>query len=231
MADLKNRKHLFFDLDDTLWDFEKNSSLVLQQLFCEFALEDKIKTDFQEFFDVYKTINHGLWVDYRNKRIDKEYLRNNRFDMAFRAFDHHNRDESLQLNEQYLSRAPKGRLLKEGCLDVLEYLRKKYTLHIITNGFKEVQQIKIDGAGLRQFFSNIIISEEHGSTKPDKKIFSLAESLAGATKSDCVMIGDNFECDILGATEAGWESVYFSEKQHDFKGNAISNLKELKNFF
>ncbi|HOZ88448.1 MAG TPA: YjjG family noncanonical pyrimidine nucleotidase [Bacteroidia bacterium] len=231
MADLKSRKHLFFDLDDTLWDFEKNSSLVLQELFLEFALEEKIKTDFSEFFSVYKTINHGLWADYRNKQIDKEFLRNNRFDLAFRAFDHHNRSESLQLNEQYLLRAPKGKLLKEGCLDVLQYLQKKYTLHIITNGFKEVQQVKIDGTGLRQFFSHIIISEEHGSTKPDKKIFTLAETLAGATKEDCVMIGDNFECDILGAADAGWESIYFSETAHDFKGNAIGSLQELKNFF
>jgi len=231
MADLKNRRHLFFDLDDTLWDFEKNSALVLEELFMEFELQHKVKTDFQNFYDAYKKINRLLWNDYRNKQIDKEFLRSQRFDLAFKEFAHHNFEESLLLNEQYLSRAPNGKSLKEGCLDVLNYLQKNYTLHIITNGFKEIQQIKIDGCGLRDFFSHIIISEEHQLTKPDEKIFRLAESRAGAHKNECVMIGDNFDCDVNGALNAGWEAVYFSEGEHNYEGHAINKLEQLKGLF
>ncbi len=231
MAHLKNKSHLFFDLDDTLWDFEKNSKAVLRELFAEFNLSRKLKTDFDGFYEVYKRINQRLWTDYNRKLIDKEQLRHSRFDLAFRHFRHQNFDESLLVNEQYLHRAPKGKFLKEGCIEVLVYLGQRYQLHIITNGFREVQQIKIDGCGLRDFFSNIIISEEHGLNKPDPKIFSLADTLANASPEQCVMIGDNLECDIHGASNAGWESIYFSEQDHEFKGNAIRTLHELRNFF
>src|SRR5690606_13699455 len=112
----------------------------------------------------------------------------------------------------YLTRTPKGTLLKENCLDVLGYLKGKYQLHIITNGFKESQDIKITGSGLRDYFSQIIISDEHQLIKPEEKIFRLAEKLSGAEVADCVMIGDSLESDIAGAENAGWDAIYFNEK-------------------
>lgn len=231
MADLRSRKHLFFDLDDTLWDFEKNSSAVLADLFREFELANKLNTDFDNFYRSYKKINQELWREYHSKKIDKDFLRRNRFDRAFKNFGYHDHGESLSVNELYLARSPHGRVLKEGCIEVLEYLQNRYSLHIITNGFKEVQQIKIEGSGLGDFFSNIIISEEHSLTKPDEKIFRLAESLATAKPEECVMIGDNFECDILGALYAGWETVYVSEQVHNFDGFSVKKLPELKSLF
>lgn len=231
METLKNRQHLFFDLDDTLWDFEKNSSIVLSELFIEFKLKQKIKTDFLDFYSAYKNINQHLWTQYRKKQIDKDFLRSSRFHLSLKFFDHDDFDESLLLNEQYLQRAPKGKLLKDGCLETLEYLAEKHTLHIITNGFKEIQHIKIDGCGLRDYFSNIIISEEHSLTKPDEKIFRLAETFANTDRESCVMIGDNFDCDIKGANDAGWASIYFSENEHHYSGHAIKSLAELKLLF
>lgn len=231
-SDLKNRKHLFFDLDDTLWDFEKNSSAVLKELFLEFELESKLNTNFQNFNSIYQQTNLQLWDQYNRKEIDKQYLRNHRFNLTFNQFDYDNYSENLQVTEHYLERAPKGTALKENCIETLDYLTQNYKLHIITNGFKEVQHIKIDGSGLRNYFSQIIISEEHHLTKPDTALFRLAESFAGTSADNCVMIGDNFECDIKGALNAGWEAVYFGKDSGDaFAGRKIEDLAELKEIF
>jgi putative hydrolase of the HAD superfamily len=230
--DLTNKKHLFFDLDDTLWDFEKNSGHVLEQLFLEFDLADKLKTDFSTFHSTYKKTNLQLWIEYSKKEINKEYLRNHRFNLAFKQFNYDNYNENLVITEHYLERGPKGKHLKDGCIDTLEYLNKNYHLHIITNGFKEVQAIKIDGCGLRDYFKNIIISEEHNLSKPEEKIFRLAETFADAKTEECVMIGDNFESDIVGALNAGWEAIYYTEqKPESYSGRHILNLADLKKLF
>ena len=230
--DLTNKKHLFFDLDDTLWDFEKNSGIVLKQLFLEFDLENKLKTDFDNFSKVYKKTNHQLWQQYSKKEIDKHHLRNNRFNIVFNKFDYDNYNENLEVTEHYLNRAPKGTHLKDGCIETLDYLKTNYHLHIITNGFKEIQAIKIDGCGLRDYFKNIIVSEEHQLSKPEEKIFRLAETFADAKQEECVMIGDNYESDIVGALNAGWEAIYFAEeKPESYSGRHILNLIDLKKLF
>ena len=230
--DLKHKKHLFFDLDDTLWDFEKNSGIVLQQLFLEFDLENKLKTDFLTFISVYKKTNLALWQQYSKKEIDKNHLRNHRFNIVFNKFDYDNYNENLEVTEHYLNRAPKGTHLKDGCIETLDYLKTNYHLHIITNGFKEIQAIKIDGCGLRDYFKNIIVSEEHNLSKPEEKIFRLAETFATAKQEECVMIGDNFESDVKGALNAGWEAIYFAdEKPENYNGRFIMNLTELKKLF
>jgi putative hydrolase of the HAD superfamily len=232
MADLKNKKHLFFDFDDTLWDFQKNSAVVLEELFLEFDLASKLNADFPEFLKHYRSINLGLWSQYYKRQINKEQMRNHRFNIVFNKFGYDNYDENLRITSRYLERTPRGTCLKEGCIDILGYLQKKYQLHIITNGFKEIQGIKLDGAGLRPFFGHIIISEEHDLVKPEEKIFRLAEELAAARPEECVMIGDSYESDIEGGIKAGWDTVYFAE--HNFpgyRGAYISSLGGLKDIF
>lgn len=232
MKPLKDRKHLFFDLDDTLWDFEKNSALVLSDLFNEFELSGKLNTDFDTFLNAYKQINLLFWSSYNKREIDKTYLRNNRFHQTFKKFEYNNYSENLILTNHYLERAPHGKHLKLGCIETLEYLKQQYSMHIITNGFKEIQSIKIDGCGLRNYFNQIIISEEHNLSKPDEKIFRLAELFANTNANDCVMIGDNFESDIQGALGAGWEAIHFSEnKTDDYNGKHIIRLEQLKALF
>jgi len=229
MASLTGKKHLFFDLDDTLWDFEKNSSLVLQELFVEFNLEEKLRAGFDKFYSVYKTINQQLWALYYQQKIDKAYLRNHRFHLVFQVFNYSNYEENLVISEKYLARAPHGKFLKDDCLEVLGALKQHFALHIITNGFRETQAIKLDNCGLRPYFSTIIISEEHRLLKPDEKIFRLAESLSGGAHTECVMIGDNLECDVKGALNAGWDAVHFSElRSVGFDGLTIGKLSELK---
>lgn len=232
MVALKNKKHLFFDFDDTLWDFQKNSSLVLEELFYEFDLGEKLKTDFDSFISTYKKINLELWSSYYKRLITKHDMRDNRFNTVFKTFGYDNYEENLLITQHYLTRGPKGTFLKEGCIETLSYLKEKYKLHIITNGFKESQSIKIEGSGLKHFFEVVIISDEHQLIKPEEKIFRLAESLAGAQTHECVMIGDSLESDIAGAMNAGWEAIYYSEdKNHLHRGRSISSLKELKKIF
>lgn len=232
MADLKHKKHLFFDFDDTLWDFQKNSAHVLEELFYEYQLADKLQTDFTNFEKTYQSINRDLWKKYYKKEIDKHHMRNHRFDTVFKAFGYNNYEENLEVTDNYLKRGPKGIHLKEGCIDTLNYLKPNYQLHIITNGFKESQDIKIEVCGLKNYFSQIIISEEHDLVKPEERIFRLAESFAGAKTEDCVMIGDSLESDIEGALNAGWEAIYMAgHKNHNYGGRTIYKLEELKNLF
>lgn len=161
----------------------------------------------------------------------RETLRYARFEKTFQHFQYVTDSEHLSISADYLSLAPLGTVLVKDCLNTLRYLHSKYQLHLITNGFAETQNIKIDNCGLRQFFKTIIISEEHGSIKPETAIFRKAEALSGATAGDCVMIGDNLESDISGALSAGWEAIYFSEKSPDFSGHQIAGLAELQMIF
>lgn len=232
MVDLKHKKHLFFDFDDTLWDFQKNSTTVLEALFYEHALDSKLNTDLTAFLAAYKKINLLFWSRYCNKEIDKTYLRNNRFKETFGAFDYINEKDNVLITEQYLNRAPQGSALKEGCIETLEYLKQNYQLHIITNGFREVFAVKMNACGIRNYFKQIIISEEHNAIKPDEKIFRLAESFAKTSADECVMIGDSLESDIHGALNAGWEAVYLAQdSSNGFNGRTISRLEELKMLF
>jgi putative hydrolase of the HAD superfamily len=228
MADLK---HLFFDLDDTLWDYESNSRAVLQDLFREFGLEKKISASFEDFFQVYKKVNLELWSFFYKRQINKHQLRDRRWNLVFGHFGYHNKENHDELTRFYVERAPFGTCLKDGCIDTLSYLQSKYKLHLITNGFREIQDIKIDGCGLRGFFSNIIICEEHDLVKPELKVFRLAEKLAGCKPQEAVMIGDSLESDIHGALGAGWQAVYFSNDPGDFRGSVIRSLEELKQIF
>jgi putative hydrolase of the HAD superfamily len=222
-------KHIFFDLDDTLYDFEKNSREALQHLFTEFSLDVKLSADFDEFYGAYKKVNSQFWSLYNKGQITKKYLRDNRFSETFKKFSYNNFADNLAFNEQYLSRAPHGPYLKEGCIEALEHLKSRYSLHIITNGFKEIQNIKLTKSGIRDYFRNVIISEEHGLSKPDEKIFRLAETLASGQKSECLMIGDNYESDIEGSLNAGWKAIWLTS-DHSGSVHSIENLHELRGF-
>lgn len=229
---LRNKTRLFFDLDDTLWDFEKNSTSVLSELFIELELQNKLKVDFLSFCNAYKKITQTLWDEYAKKKVDKHHVRNRRFELLFEQFNYINKQDSKHMAEFYLLKTPHGKALKEDCLDVLDYLKPHYHLHIITNGFTDSQNIKLNNSGLVNYFSCIIISEEHQLAKPDVAIYKLAESLTGTKSTECVMIGDNFENDVQGSLNAGWEAVYFAtQNKKTFNGNHINGLRDLKTIF
>ncbi len=232
MKDLKYRKHVFFDWDDTLWDFQFNSEKVLKELFHEHGLQEKLKADVNNFTQEYKRVNLKLWTLYGQGKIDKMYLREQRFKETFQLFNYSHAKLETELTLQYLARAPKGSQLKKGCLEILNYLKRHYTLHIITNGFSEIQGVKIDNSGIRYYFNTILVGEEYTLSKPDERIFRLAEKLSGAKTSECIMVGDHLENDIKGALNAGWEAIHLdNEQSSEHSGLRINELSELKNWF
>lgn len=229
---MKNRRHIFFDLDDTLWDYETNSAKVLRELYAEKGLEKKLKATFEEFLPVYRKVNKEMWLQYSHGEITKQQLRDERFSNTFGYFSFADGDLNMALTREFLSRTPRETCLKEGCHEVLSYLKKKYSLHIITNGFNDVQSIKIEGGRLRSYFDNIIVSEDHALNKPDEKIFRLAEQMAKAKPQECVMIGDTYESDIIGAINAGWEALYYNKDPWPgYKGRVITGLRDLLSIF
>ena len=224
-------KHLFFDLDRTLWDFERNSEIALLKLFEEFKLGDKIH-DFHDFHSKYKEHNSRLWKMYGNKQIDKEHLRDERFRVTFAEFNIHDPDLTSKFSDGYVEISPRQTALFPETIETLISLKRdEYNMHIITNGFKEVQYIKLGKSGLDGFFDIILCSEEVGHNKPSPFIFEHALKQAGAGKKDSVMIGDDLEVDVIGAINAGIQGILFDP--HDHYTNLmdtprIKQLDELK---
>jgi putative hydrolase of the HAD superfamily len=207
---MKKYFHIFFDLDNTLWDFDRNSAEVLEELFHKYKLTELGVTSFELFFNKYRLRNEMLWEQYRLGKIDKITLRDTRFSLTFWDLGLDSELAPPQLSEEYIKISPTKNYLFPHAHEVLEYLYAKYTLHIITNGFEEAQHIKLKSADLTKYFSNIIISEHTGFRKPDIRIFQYSAESANTTPDKCLMVGDGLIVDILGAQEAGWDAVYFN---------------------
>ncbi len=206
----KEYLHLFFDLDHTLWDFERNSRDTLRDLFEELQLQSRGIADFALFLERYEYHNKYCWTQYRNGRMAKEEVRVNRFIYALADFQIERKDLVYTLSDLYVQRSPDKRKLIEGATEVLEALRPAYRLHIITNGFEEVQFRKLRNTGLLPYFDKIITSERAGALKPSPEIFEFALERASAGCAESIYIGDNLEADMLGARNAGMDQVYFN---------------------
>ena len=223
-------KHLFFDLDRTLWDFEKNSEQALKILFDDLSLHGHFKS-FQSFHKTYKNINAKLWQQYGKGKITKDVLRIKRFDDTLKSFQIFDKELAGKLGEGYVNISPYQTNLFPNTIETLSYLKKEgFELHIITNGFKEVQYIKLEKSGLIDFFDVIVCSEEVGESKPAINVFNHSLKLADAKSSNSIMIGDDFNCDILGACNAGMQGILF-DPHNKYKPNhhewQINNLDEI----
>ncbi len=222
-------KHLFFDLDRTLWDFDKNSQAALEHLFVELELNQKISS-FHIFHDIYKENNSKLWKAYGEGRIQKDHLRYERFRNTLIAFEIFDENIVQQISDAYVNLSPQLTHLFPNTLETLDELKQsKYNMHIITNGFKEVQYTKLHHAQLAPFFDVVVCSEEVGKNKPSLEIYKHAMQLAGAKPEGSVMIGDDFEVDIIGALNAGMCAIHFNpEVSISQKDNTtISCISEL----
>ncbi|WP_316840730.1 YjjG family noncanonical pyrimidine nucleotidase [Pedobacter gandavensis] len=227
-------KHIFFDLDHTIWDFDKNAEETLMELYHHYDLASLGLTSASAFIETYTENNHLLWAEYHLGKISKETLRSERFSKTFIQLGISAELIPAQFEDDYVRLTPIRTNLFEGSKKVLTYLQEKYTLHIISNGFKESTLTKMDKSGLNPFFSNVIISEDVGVNKPDKAIFEYALDKAKATKPESIMIGDSLEADIRGAQDFGIQAIYFNplhkEKPHDVTWQ-INHLEELMNQF
>lgn len=224
---MKTYRHIFFDLDNTLWDFNRNSAEVLEELYHKYNLTDLGVPSFEIFLDKYKIRNEMMWEQYRLGKIDKVTLRDNRFSMTFWDLGLDSELAPLELSQEYIRISPTKNYLFPHAHEVLAYLGEKYKLHIITNGFEEAQHIKMKSADLTKYFSNIIISEHTGFRKPDVRIFHYSAEGAKATSDECVMIGDGLLVDIIGARDAGWDTVYFNPEKIPHTENPTYEISSL----
>ena len=227
----KKYKHLFFDLDHTLWDFETNSKNALSLIFNAEELAKRGVPDFAHFYECYYEVNGYWWRQYHHKKISKEELRTKRFYETLLRFQVDDATLAERIGEQYLELSPLQTALFPDTLEVLEYLDGKYEMHIITNGFKEVAPIKMELSGLQPYFKNVFISEEIGHQKPERAIFDFALQQSSAIAEESIMIGDNMEADILGAKNAGMDQIYFNPNQKRRKDRVtyeIFSMLELK---
>lgn len=226
-------EHIFFDLDHTLWDFDRNSSEAIQELLHRHELVGKRGITVQLFLSIYRPINDRLWVQYREGNISKSELRARRFRDAFHRFGIHQEGLAAQFDKDYIALSPTKTHLFPGAHEVLQTLSENYRLHIITNGFKEVQDIKIKGSGLVKYFDEVITSEQAGANKPKPAIFDYAMQRTGARIENSVMIGDNMEADIKGALSVNMKAVYFNPNGvFSSEGDYISinDLRQLLHF-
>jgi len=216
--------HIFFDLDHTLWDFEKNSALTFQQIFTE----EQIKCPLISFLEVYVPTNLLYWKRYRNNEISKEDLRYFRLKEVFTNIGFNASDVLIhRIANRYIDILGTQKHLFDDCLEVLDYLSNKYKLHIITNGFQEVQNNKLMNSGIAAYFKSVTTSEDVNAKKPDPRIFERALQKAKANKTESLMIGDSLEADIEGATAYGLQSIYFGNDAN-YQGLKVDKLVLLK---
>ncbi|GAB3541645.1 YjjG family noncanonical pyrimidine nucleotidase [Spirosoma fluminis] len=203
-------KHIFFDLDHTLWDFDRNSAECIAEIFETFRLTDVGVTSAEEFSRHFITINRKLWADYDKNLITHSYIRENRFPMVFKSLGVDEGSIHTDMNAEYLRLLPRKPHLLESAREILDYLKDRYTMHIITNGFAEIQAVKMDSAEIAHYFTLVVTSENANAKKPDPLVFEYALSAAGARVTDSLMIGDNYEADILGAKGVGLDTVFYN---------------------
>ncbi|MCK5781824.1 MAG: YjjG family noncanonical pyrimidine nucleotidase [Flavobacteriales bacterium] len=230
----KNIKNIFFDLDHTLWDFEKNSEEALSEIIAKCQKNCEFNFSLEEFLDVYKPLNELMWKLYRENKISKEDLRIRRFSDALKELGVVNLKSAQFIADEYVRISPRKTNLFPHAMDALDYLSKKYKLHIITNGFEEIQFTKLKMSNIEVFFDEVITSEAIGVKKPDPIIFEFALEKAGALAHESIMVGDNYEADILGALSAKIPAIYFNmDQKFEMHENVkqITNLRQLMEIF
>jgi putative hydrolase of the HAD superfamily len=224
-----NIQHVFFDLDHTLWDFDKNSELAFEQIF----KDNYPQIENQKFIAAYIPINQACWKLYQNDEINHNELRYKRLKDAFDAINYSISDEEIEaIAVDYLTLLPENNHLFEGAIAILDYLQSKYHLHIITNGFAEVQEKKLTNAKIKHYFKTITDSDNSGVKKPNPIIFDFAIAAANAKKENSIMIGDCLDADVLGAINFGIDAIWFSAVPTLTTLNIkqINHLSALKNY-
>jgi len=229
---VKPYHHLFFDLDHTLWDFEKNADETLRHLFDYYDLGRYGTFTVDTFIERYSQTNHALWRLYQNNKITQQHLRDTRFTRTLVRLGVPEAELPADISVQFTDLLPQKTAVFPYTFELLDYLRGKgYALHLLTNGFKEIQYVKLAASKLTDYFQEIVTSECSGWLKPDRRMFAHALARAGATASTSLMVGDNLECDVLGAANAGIDQVYFNpEKRRHFAQVTyeIASLRELR---
>ena len=224
-------RHIFFDLDHTLWDFEKNANETLHTLFERHNFARFGTFTVEQFVSVYSDINHALWRMYQSNKISQQQLREVRFVRTLTKLGVPEDQVPATISAEFTDILPQKTAVFPYTHEVLDYLKPNYRLHLITNGFNDIQSLKLASSNLAHYFEEVITSEHSGHLKPDPRMFRHALERTGATAAESLMIGDNLECDVLGAYNSGIDQVYFNpDKRRHFNQitHEISCLSELK---
>ncbi|MBP8115300.1 MAG: YjjG family noncanonical pyrimidine nucleotidase [Chitinophagaceae bacterium] len=232
-------KHLFFDLDHTIWDFEANSRTTLVELYEEMKLEERGVDDFDLFHKNYLAHNERLWERYRKGFVKQEELRVKRMWLSLLDFKIADEPLAKKMGDRFLEMLPTRTILFPYTIEILDYLTEKsYELHLITNGFEHTQHSKLKHSGLSPYFKQVITSEGSNSLKPKKEIFDFAFQKTGATPDESIMIGDTMEVDILGAMNAGIDQIHVNHLTNEPESvngklptHTVYSLKELEVIF
>ncbi len=219
---------VFFDLDNTLWDFRANSKSALEELFNRRKLQEKYGLDFPTFYKKYYFHNERLWEDLRDGRIDATFLKKERFRVTFHEIGIENEAEIRYFYENYLPTITHYNQLVKGALDLIFYLKPKYNLHVLTNGFLEVTHRKINESELKGHFQTITSAEEIEKRKPNPEIFNWALKKADTTPDNSCYIGDDWIADGLGAKAIGMYSIFYDALEEGKYENGISTVNQLK---
>ncbi len=226
-------RHLFFDLDHTLWDFETNADETLRELFQTHGFGRYGTFTVEQFTSVYSAINTALWRLYQANKITQQQLRAVRFVRTLTRLGVPETEIPATISAEFTDILPKKAAVFPHTHELLTYLKPKYNLHLITNGFNDIQAIKLASSNLTDYFQEVITSERSGHLKPDPRMFQHALTRTGATAAESLMIGDNLECDVLGAYNAGIDQVYFNpakrghRMQITYEISCLSELRDL----
>lgn len=228
---MKKYQHIFFDLDHTLWDFDRNTSEAIAEIYKLFNFS-KWPFTFNDFMKIFHEVNNYLWDRFNHGLIDRLELRNRRFNLILGKLGVDDHEVPDGIGEKYLELAPVKPNVIPHTHEILEYLKPNYKLHIVSNGFDDVQHSKLKASRIHQYFDNIVTSDSSGHRKPQKGIFEFAIQEAGANKDNVLMIGDNLETDILGARNASIDHVFFNPQRIEHSENVtyeIDSLKQIRN--
>jgi len=219
-------KHIFFDLDRTLWDFEQNMRDALAEIYVNHKLDLAFPNP-DTFIDCFNRNNHYLWDKYLKGELTKEVLRYKRFEITLAEYGIESKPLAETIGDEYLTIMPLKTALIPGTRETLDYLANRYKLHVISNGFKEVQLPKLQRSNIDKYFEWVVTSEHSGFHKPDKRAFGYALSKANARKGESIMIGDDLEIDILGAKKFGMDQIYFNPKSNPHQAKVTFEVREL----
>ncbi len=228
-------EHIFFDLDNTLWDFRKNSEITLRKMYQRENVAEIYHVSFDDFYKEYYKVNENLWVLFRDNLVNKDQLRAQRFPEAFRLVGIKNQELADFFEDNYLDEVITENHLVDNAIETLDYLSKKYTLHIVSNGFNEVTHNKVKTSALNGKFATITSAEEINVRKPEPEIFYHALQKANAKVENSAFVGDDWIADVLGAQAVGFsKNVFYNalNENHYLEGIfIIKNLKELQHIF
>jgi len=225
-------KHLFIDLDDTLWDIHRNGKECLEEIYRDYGYAE-FYPSFEDYYRVYMPGNNHLWALYRQGEINKEELIVERFLVPLRAFGIDDPAYAKKLNDDFLERTTRKTRLIDGALELLEYLKPRYHMYILSNGFREVQYKKIENSGLMPYFDKIILSEDAGINKPHPDMFTYALKNTNSKRNQTIMIGDSWDADIVGAHNSRIAQIWLNpagEAPQGFEPTyTVRSLAEIKN--